>query len=272
MPQPKVYWQRLAGKVAIVTGAGSQGEGFGTGKAICAVFAREGAQVCLVDHVPARAEETLALIRSTGGAAFVCAADVTDSAACAAAVAATVQRYGALHVLINNVGLGAGGGHLEQLDEMLWQRIIDVNLKSTFLMCRHAIPQIVAAGGGAVVNIASTAGLRAHGAAAYGPAKAGVVTMTKELAVIYGRHGVRANTVAPGHIFTPLVSGALDDASRQNRRKVAPLGIEGDAWDVAAAALFLASDEARFITGTCLPVDGGVSEIAALSAYELIHQ
>ncbi len=272
MPQPKSYWQRLAGKIAIVTGAGSQGEGFGTGKAISLLFAREGAKVCLVDREPARAEETLVLIRSAGGEAFVCTADVTDSCACAAVVAATVERYGALHILVNNVGLGAGGGRFEQLDEALWQRIIDVNLKSTFLMCRHAVPQIVAAGGGAVVNIASTAGLRGHGAGAYGPSKAAVVALSKELAVIYGRDGVRANTIAPGHIFTPLVSGLLDEASRQRRRKVAPLGIEGDAWDVAAAALFLASDEARFITGTCLPVDGGVTEIAALSAYDLIQQ
>jgi NAD(P)-dependent dehydrogenase (short-subunit alcohol dehydrogenase family) len=272
MPQPQHYWRRLQGKVAIVTGAGSQGAGFGTGKAISALFAREGARVCLADRDPARAEETLAMIAAAGGEAFVCAGDVTDSGDCARIVQATAQRYGALHVLVNNVGLGAGGGRLEQLDEALWQQIVDVNLKSAFLMCRHALPRIVAAGGGAVVNIASTAGLRGHGSAAYGPSKAGLVALSKELAVIYGRDGVRANTIAPGHIFTPLVAGMLDAPARLRRRAVAPLGVEGDAWDIAAAALFLASDEARFISGACLPVDGGVTEIAALTAHELIRK
>jgi NAD(P)-dependent dehydrogenase (short-subunit alcohol dehydrogenase family) len=272
MPYPKAFHQRLAGKVAIVTGAGSQGHGVGTGKAIACVFAREGASVCLVDQNEERAVETLEMIREAGGNAFVCAADVTDGDACARVVAAVVDRYGALHVLINNVGVAGPGGRFETLDEASWDRIIDVNLKSAFLMCRSAAPQLVAGGGGAVVNVSSTAGLRSHGAAAYGSSKAGMIALTREMAVVYGRDGMRANAIAPGHIFTPMVESMLDEEAKERRRRVAPLAIEGDAWDVASAALFLASDEARFITGVCLPVDGGVTEIAALRAYDLMQR
>jgi NAD(P)-dependent dehydrogenase (short-subunit alcohol dehydrogenase family) len=272
MPYPKVFHQRLAGKVAIVTGAGSQGNGVGTGKAIACLFAREGASVCLVDQDAERAAETLAMIREAGGNAFVCAADVTDSHACARIVAATVERYSALHVLVNNVGVAGAGGRFDNLDEASWDRIIDVNLKSAFLMSRSAAPQLVADGGGAVVNVSSTAGIRSHGSAAYGSSKAGMIALTRELAVAYGRDGMRANAIAPGHILTPMVESMLDEQAKDRRRKIAPLGIEGDAWDVASAALFLASDEARFITGVCLPVDGGVTEIAALCAYELMQR
>lgn len=269
MPRPSRYLQRLAGKVAIVTGAGSQGEGFGTGKAIACVFAREGARVALVDLDAERAELTRRLIVEDGGDAFVCAADVTEPDGCRRVVAATLEHYGRLDVLVNNVGHGAGGGRLEALPDGLWQRVLDLNLKSVVLMTQQAITHLVASRGN-VVNIASTAGLRAHGGAAYGPSKAAVVALSRELAVMYGRDGVRANTIAPGHLFTPLVAQFVDAAGRERRRRIAPLGIEGDAWDVAAAALFLASDEARFISGVCLPVDGGVGEVAALAALEMI--
>ena len=267
MPRPSRYLQRLAGKVAIVTGAGSQGEGFGTGKAIAWVFAREGARVALVDLDAERAELTRRLIVEDGGDAFVCAADVTEVDGCRRVVAATLEHYGCLDVLVNNVGHGAGGGRLEALPDGQWQRVLD--LKSVVLMTQQAITHLVASRGN-VVNIASTAGLRAHGGAAYGPSKAAVVALSRELAVMYGRDGVRANPIAPGHRFTPLVAQFVDAAGRERRRRIAPLGIEGDAWDVAAAALFLASDEARFISGVCLPVDGGVGEVAALAALEMI--
>ena len=270
MPQPSQYWQRLAGKVAIVTGAGSQGEGVGTGKAMAYVFAREGARVCLVDLERDRAEVTRSMIAEAGGEAFVCAADVTDGSTCAQVVAQTVARYGRLDVLVNNVGFGAGGGRLETLPDELWDRVMAVNLKSAALMSKHAAPHLVAARG-AFVHIASSAGLRAHGGAAYGPSKAALIALSRELAVMYGRDGVRSNTIAPGHLFTPLVEQFIDEAGRRRRRLIAPLGIEGDAWDVAAAALFLASDEARFITGVCLSVDGGVNEVAALAALERLE-
>jgi NAD(P)-dependent dehydrogenase (short-subunit alcohol dehydrogenase family) len=271
MPRPTHFRGRLIGKTALVTGAGSQGSGFGTGKAIAITFALEGARVCLVDRELERAQETQREIIANGGEAFTVAADVTKSGDCAAAVAATLQRYGRLDILVNNVGIGVGGGRIEQLDEALWSRVIDVNLTGAVLMAKHAITALIAARG-SIVSIASIAALRSHGGGvAYSASKAGLIAATRDLAVMYGREGVRANIVAPGHIFTPLVEGMLDDEARKVRRKVAPLGIEGDAWDIAAASLFLASDEARFITGACLPVDGGVVEVGALTAYGLIQ-
>jgi NAD(P)-dependent dehydrogenase (short-subunit alcohol dehydrogenase family) len=268
MPAPHRHYDRLTGKVALVTGAGSQGQGVGTGKAIACTFAREGARICLVDREPARAAETLQRIESTGGDAFVHTADVTTQDGCEGAVQAAVARYGQLDVLVNNVGFGAGGGKLDQLPPELFDTVMHVNLRSAYLMSRSALPHLVARRGN-VVNIVSTAGLRAHGAAAYGPAKAALLQFTREIAVSYGRDGVRANSIAPGHLFTPLVEQYLDAAGRERRRRIAPLGIEGDAWDVALAALFLASDEARFISGACLPVDGGVTQVAALTAHEM---
>jgi NAD(P)-dependent dehydrogenase (short-subunit alcohol dehydrogenase family) len=271
MPQPTQFRDRLQGKVAIVTGAGSlDGQGSGTGKAIAFVFACEGARVCLVDREASRAEATRKLIAAAGGEAFVCAGDVTASADCSRIVAQTLDRYGRLDTLVNNVGIGVSGGRVEQLDEAVWDRVIDVNLKSAVLMCKHAIPALIASRG-SVVNIASSAALRSHGGGvAYSASKAGMIAVTRDLAIMYGREGIRANVVAPGHIYTPLVAGSIDQRSRDLRRDIAPLGVEGDAWDIAAATLFLASDEARFITATCLPVDGGVSEIAALTAHGMI--
>lgn len=276
MPQPDRFWNRLEGRVAIVTGAGSQGEGFGTGKAIAYTFAREGAKVCLVDREPERAEETRALIAADGGEAFVQPADVTDSAACAAVVAATLERYDRLDVLVNNVGIASATERGEAVDEANWQRVIDINLKSVMLMSKHAIPALVKSGNAAIVNISSVASMISSGAIAYASSKAGMNQLTRELAILHGRDGIRVNTVAPGHIFTPLLSdlferGVVDAKLRETRRKVAPLAIEGDAWDVASAVLFLASDEARFVTGTLLPVDGGVTQIAPLTAYEFIQ-
>ena len=271
MPRPTQFRGRLLGKTALVTGAGSQGAGVGTGKAIAMVFALEGANVCLVDRERERVEETRAEIEAAGGDAFISIADVTRSTECERAVAATLQRYGRLDALVNNVGIGIGGGRVEQLEEAVWEKVINVNLTSAVLMCKHALPALIAARG-AIVNIASVAALRAHGGGvAYSASKAGLIAATRDLAVMYGREGVRANVIAPGHIFTPLVESMLNRETREVRRKVAPLGIEGDAWDVAAAALFLASDEARFITAACLPVDGGVAEIAALTAHGLIN-
>jgi NAD(P)-dependent dehydrogenase (short-subunit alcohol dehydrogenase family) len=270
MSRPTQFFRRLLGKTALVTGAGSQGAGVGTGKAIAIVFALEGARVCLVDRERQRVEETRAEIEAAGGECFVSIADVTQSTQCERAVAATLQRYGRLDALVNNVGIGVSGGRVEQLDEAVWERVMDVNLRSAVLMCKHALPALIAARG-AIVNIASIAALRAHGGGVvYSASKAGLIAATRDLAVMYGREGVRANVVAPGHIFTPLVEGMLDRDAREVRRRIAPLGSEGDAWDVAAAALFLASDEARFITAACLPVDGGVTEIGALAAHALI--
>ena len=270
MPRPGRYFDRLSGKVAIVTGAGSRGEPFGTGKAIAYLFAREGARVCLVDLDRQRAEQTQSIIAGDGGEAFVAVADVARDADDEAVVRTTVQRWGRIDILINNAGISLGGGRLERLEEAAWDRVLDVNLKSAMLLAKHAIPHMT--GGGAIVNITSVAALRAHGVVPYGASKAALIALTRELAVLYGRDGIRANAIAPGHIYTPMVSGGLDEKVRERRRKVAPLGIEGDAWEVAAAALFLAGDEARFITGVCLPVDGGVTQTAALTGHAFITE
>lgn len=276
MPEPKEFRNRLQGKVAIVTGAGSQGKGFGTGKAIAYSFAREGAQVCLVDREPQRAEETLRLIGAAGGNAFVHVADVTDSNACLGIVKETITRYGRLDLLVNNVGVATGSERADALDEANWERLMNVNLKSAVLMSKHAIAQMIKSGGGAIVNISSVSSVISSGSIAYAGSKAAMNSLSCELAILHGRDAIRVNTVAPGHIFTPLVTdlfekGVLDASAREARRKVAPLGVEGDAWDIASAALFLASDEARFITGVFLPVDGGVTRIAPLTAHDLIN-
>jgi NAD(P)-dependent dehydrogenase (short-subunit alcohol dehydrogenase family) len=273
VPMPQQYRARLPGKVAIVTGAGSQGDGIGTGKAIAVVMAGEGAKVCLVDRELARAEETHGMIRAAGGESFVCVGDVTTAADCERFVAETVQRFGGVDVLVNNVGIAGAFGNFENFDEAAWDRVIDVNLKSAVLMSRFAVPQMIRRGGGAIVNISSIAGIRAHGGGfAYGPSKAAMNELSCELAVAYGRKGIRANTVAPGHIVTPMSQGLLGDQARAARRKVNTLGVDGDAWDIAAAVLFLASDEARFISGVLIPVDGGVVQTGPLAAHALITQ
>jgi NAD(P)-dependent dehydrogenase (short-subunit alcohol dehydrogenase family) len=250
---------RLEGKVAIVTGAGSSGPGVGTGKATSTLFAREGAKVLLVDRVARRAEETLATIREEGGEASVFAADVTRAEECQAAVAAAVERYGALHVLFNNVGI-RGGGSVVDLKEEDWDRVLEVNLKSMVLTSKHAIPRMIEAGGGSIVNVSSIAGLRSGSRGhniAYSASKGGVIALTTAMAVDHGRDNIRVNAIAPGHIYTPMVS-EMTDETRDLRRRAAPLGTEGTAWDIAWAALFLASDEARWISGVVLPVDAGV--------------
>ncbi len=270
MPEPKVYNRTLAGKTAIVTGAGTEGEGIGIGRATAVVLAGEGARVCLVDRDPERAEATRLQIENLGGEAFVTAGDVTDRASCARFVAETVGRYGRLDILVNNVGIATPVA-LDSPDEAAWLRMFDINLTSAMLMCRYAIPAMIENLGGSIINISSIAGIRAHGSLAYGPSKAAMAALAREIAVMYGRQGVRANTVAPGHVLTPLAMSLLPAEARAKRRNVGPLGIEGDAWDVALAVRYLASDEARFITGVHLPVDGGVTEIGPLSAHALIE-
>jgi NAD(P)-dependent dehydrogenase (short-subunit alcohol dehydrogenase family) len=271
MPKPTRFNKRLLGKVAVVTGAGSSGPGFGIGKAIAFSYAGEAARVCLVDRDSTLAEETRAVIAAAGGDAIVCQGDITLDADCARIVAHTIEHFGGLDILVNNVGTSIGGGPLESLDMAVWDRVLDVNLRGAILLTKHAIPHLIAAGQGSILNIASIAGLMASGGVAYGPSKAALISMTRELALLYGRRGVRANAICPGHIHTPHVAGMIDEGMRKLRARIAPLGVEGDAWDVAAAAVFLASDESRFITAVCLPVDGGATEILPMSAHGLLE-
>jgi NAD(P)-dependent dehydrogenase (short-subunit alcohol dehydrogenase family) len=271
MPQPTRFSDRLAGKVAIVTGAGA-GEGeVGIGRATAYLLGGEGARLCCVDLEAGRAEETARSVRDRGGDAIALAGDVTDAADCASFVAAAVARFGGLDILVNNVGVSTPV-QLDGFDEALWRRILDTNLTSAVLMSRFAVPEMIRAGGGAIVNISSIAGMRAHGALAYGPSKAAMAQLSREIVVLHGCDGIRANTVAPGHVMTPHAMRLLPAEMRETRRKVSPLGVEGDAWDVAHAVAFLASDEARFIAGIELPVDGGVTQIGPMAGHGFIQR
>ncbi|KHK89113.1 SDR family NAD(P)-dependent oxidoreductase [Novosphingobium malaysiense] len=267
---PNTFRGRLTGKTAIVTGAGTRGEGFGTGRAIAALFAGEGANVCLVDRDHDAVMGTLRIIEDLGGRAFVVEGDVTSEADCKRFAGETRDRFGGVDILVNNVGIASAADKLDDLDLAQWQRIFDVNLKSAVLMGAQAVPMMRAQGGGAIVNVVSIAGMLAYGGMAYGPSKAAMIHLTREIALAHGRDGIRANAIAPGHIYTPMLDGLIPDELRAARRKAGPIGIEGDAWDIAHAALFLASDEARFITGTCLPVDGGVTTVGSLAAASLL--
>jgi NAD(P)-dependent dehydrogenase (short-subunit alcohol dehydrogenase family) len=247
---------RLEGKVAIVTGAGSRGPGIGNGKATAILFAREGAKVLLVDRVPERAYETLESVKAEGGVASVFTADVTNVANCRAMVAAAVDRYGQLDILHNNVGIESTG-NVADMNLKEWDIVMEVNLKSIALTCRFAIPQMIAGSGGAVINISSVAALRPRGNDAYSTSKGGVIALTRAMALSHARGHVRVNCIVPGPVFTPMVADRITKEVRERRRLATALQTEGTAWDVAWAAVYLASDEARWVTGIALPVDGG---------------
>ena len=248
---------RLDGKVAIVTGAGSRAEGIGNGRATAVLFAREGARVLLVDRDREVAETTLAMIEEEGGEAAVHEADVTVSEDCHAMVAAALDRWGRLDILHNNVGIG-GRGSVVEVDEEDWERIMRVNVTGMMLASKHAIPAIKQSGGGAIVNISSIAALRPRGLTAYSTSKGAVIALTQAMAVDHAPDGIRVNCIAPGPVYTPMVyAGGMSEELRERRRDASLLQIEGSGWDIGYAALFLASDEARYITGVVIPVDGG---------------
>lgn len=259
---------RLAGKVAFITGAGSVGPGWGNGRATAVRFAEEGARVFGVDRDVERMAETAQRIAEAGGHFVSCACDVTSSASIADAVAHCIAAFGRIDVLVNNVGGSAKGGPVEMTEEV-WDAQIDHNLKSVFLACKHVIPHMLAQGSGAIVNLSSTSGMRWTGAAqiAYAATKAGVIQFTKVLAVQYAKQGIRVNTVVPGQLHTPMVetrlagqrAGGDVEALLKQRQARIPLPFMGDGRDTANAALFLACDESRFVTGTEIVVDGGMS-------------
>ncbi len=250
--------QRLKGKVAIVTGAGSRGPGLGNGKAAAILFAREGARVLCVDQVIQRAEETCASIRSEKGEASAFQADVSRAADCERIVATAIQRYGRLDVLHNNVGIESRKGVLETSEEE-WDRVMAVDLKSMFVAVQAAIPRLVEAGGGSIINVSSVAALRSHGRTAYAAAKAGVIGLTISLAGQLAKDRIRVNGIAPGFVWTPMVAEGMSPELRERRRLAAPIQDEGTAWDVGWAAVYLASDESRWVTGQVLVVDGGLT-------------
>ncbi|WP_142781747.1 SDR family NAD(P)-dependent oxidoreductase [Agrobacterium sp. T29] len=258
---------RLKDKVAIITGAGCVGPGWGNGRAASVIFGREGAKIFAVDLRAETMEETVERTRETSAEIETHLCDVTDNDQVAEMVRRCVERFGKVDILVNNVGGSSAGGAVA-LSEENWDRQIDFNLKSVFLTCKHAIPEMEKAGGGSIVNTASTSGLRFTGApqVAYASSKAAIIQFSRVTAVEYAKKNIRVNTVVPGQMHTPMVearlagqrSGGDVDALLQSRLARIPLGFMGDGRDTANAALFLASDEARFVTGTELVVDGGM--------------
>jgi NAD(P)-dependent dehydrogenase (short-subunit alcohol dehydrogenase family) len=247
---------RLADKVAIVTGAGARGPGLGNGKATAILFAREGARILCVDAAVERAEETVKIIAAEGGDAAAFGADVSRAAECRAMVAAAVDRFGGLDILHNNVGIESRTDILDVTEEE-WDRVMAVDLKSMMLASQAAIPRLVERGGGAITCVSSIAGLRGHRRTAYAAAKAGVIGLVTTLAEQLGPRGIRVNAIAPGPVWTPMVA-SLGEELREKRRRSVPLRTEGTGWDVGWAAVYLASDEARWVTGHTLVVDGGL--------------
>ena len=260
---------RVEGKVAIVTGAGSTpGPGIGTGKGTAVVLAREGASVLLVDLHPERADETRRMIEDDGGTAEVFAADATRAADCEAMVQAAVDAFGTVDILVNNIGLASLGTVVDTSEEA-WDRAFDINLRTAFLSAKYAVPVMAAQGSGSIVNISSISALRGDGTVAYSAAKGGLTAMTVDMAYSHGRQGIRVNAIAPGHITTPMVASVSAAGPRAEfmdtlRSEAGLLGTPGTGWDVGYAAAFLASDEARWITGVVLPVDSGVLSVTPL--------
>jgi NAD(P)-dependent dehydrogenase (short-subunit alcohol dehydrogenase family) len=260
---------RVTGKVAIVTGAGSTpGPGVGTGKAAAVVLAREGARVLCVDLLAERAEQTRAMIDAEGGQAVVFAGDCTRSADCEAMVAAAVESFGTVDILVNNIGRAALGTVVDTTEEA-WDQAFAINLRTAFLASKHAVPVMAAQGAGAIVNISSISALRGDGTVAYSAAKGALIAMTVDMAYSHGRQGIRVNAIAPGHITTPMVHSVSAPGPRAAfmdtmRAQSGLLGTPGDGWDVGWAAAFLAGDEARWITGAVLPVDSGVLSVTPL--------
>lgn len=258
--------KRLDGKVVMVFGAGSSGPGWGNGKAAAVAFAREGARVVAIDLDADAVAQTVGAIESEGYQALAATADVTDSASVVAAVDKTMTAHGRIDVLHNNVGVTTMGGPPD-LDEAAWQRSLDINVGSVYRTTRAIIPHMIEQGSGVIINISSLASIRWSGYPyfAYYASKAAVNQATVAIALQYARNGIRANAILPGAIDTPLIYKQISsqyksvEEMREARNRAIPTGKMGTAWDIAYAAVFLASDEASFITGVCLPVDGGQS-------------
>jgi NAD(P)-dependent dehydrogenase (short-subunit alcohol dehydrogenase family) len=271
--------KRLAGKVAIVTGGGSYDGELGTGQATAICLAREGAQVLVADLSPNNAARTIAAIKDdSGGEAFAFIGDATNSDDSQAMIAAAVEHYGSLHVLVNNLGFGgrssrwAGEPGLTGVDDPYWEAAFNLNLKSAMLASKYAIPAMTAVGGGSIINISSCDGIAGamHYGVPYSVSKGALHMLTKTTAAFHGRQGIRANCIAPGHLYAAFTED-ISPEIRERRRRVAPLGTEGTAWDIAWAAVFLASDQARWISGVILPVDGGLYAIQPLLGHDLIE-
>ena len=259
--------RRLEGKTAVIVGAGqTPGETIGNGRAMTVLFAREGAHVMCVDRNLASAEETVAQITGEGGQAFAFEADVTKAETCAAIAREAVVQLKRIDILVNNVGTGRGDAPPHAIEEEAWDRIMNINLKSMAMTIRHVLPVMRQQKSGAILNISSLAAIAGHHMVTYEVSKMAVNRLTTVVAAGNAKHGIRCNVIMPGLMDTPMaitgIAAATNkstEALRAERSARVPMGHMGTAWDTAFAALFLCSDEARFITGAVLPVDGGTS-------------
>jgi len=251
---------RLDGRVAIVTGAGSRTDEIGNGRAAAILLARRGATVLLLDTQLDAAQHTQKVIQAQGGRALALQADVSCVRDCESAVQTAVAQWGRVDILVNNVGIGGPAGNAVEVGLEEWEDALRVNVTSMMLMAKYAIPEMRRAGAGAIVNIASVAGLLGGTPSLlYPTSKGAVVNMTRAMAAHHGLEGIRVNCVAPGMVYTPMVAGRMTPQAREERRKRSLLHTEGSGWDVGHAVAYLASDEARWVTGVILPVDAGAT-------------
>ncbi|MEC7870867.1 MAG: SDR family oxidoreductase [Chloroflexota bacterium] len=262
---------RLKDKVAIVTGAGTRGEIAGTGQAASILMAREGAKILLCDIDIDRAEETLNVIEKEDGTGKIFIGDVTSEKDCEAMINESIKQFGKLDILFNNVG-GPGSGMVTEIDEEDWHRSIDLNIKSAVMGSKYAIPAMEKSGGGSIINVSSIDGTQAGSTrnVPYSISKAAISHLSRIMAVHHGRQNIRVNCVAPGHVYGafPNRFKKMEEDWRDLRKKAGPLGTEGTAWDVGWAVVYLASDEAKWVTGVVLPVDAGVQAASPLSMWD----
>ena len=250
----------LSGKVALISGGGAAGDGIGNGRAAAILLARSGTKVMVADRELKLAERTVQMITEEGGTAAALSADVTNEDDCKELVQATVDRFGRLDFLDNNVGIGSRGSVVEEKPEQ-YRKVMQVNVETMFLLSKYAIPAMIdTAKSGAIVNISSISALRPRGLTSYTTSKAAVIGLTRAMAVDHGRDNIRINCICPGPMYTPMVyARGMSDAARANRKKASVLKMEGTGWDVGHAVKFLLSRHARYITGQVLVVDGGVT-------------
>jgi NAD(P)-dependent dehydrogenase (short-subunit alcohol dehydrogenase family) len=260
----------LVGKVAIIAGAGSRASGIGNGRAAAVLLAEAGAKVALVDSAADHLTETVALVEKVGGEHLALTADVSDAADCERVIERVVEAWGGVDVLFNNVGVVGPSGSVVDVDLEAWDRCFDINVTSMVLMSRFAIPHMRRRGGGSIINTSSIAGvLGAHPSVIYSATKGAVTNLTRAMAATHGPENIRVNALVPGFLHTPMVYGqGLSEEDRIRRRNVAPLGVggvEGTGWDVGEIVRFLASEKARFISGTNIPVDGGLTAVIPMT-------
>jgi len=254
---PFLGGMRLKGKVALIAGAGSSGPGMGIGRATSILFAQEGAKVVCADINEEAAKETLRMVRERGGEGIVVQGDFTRSEDARRIVETAVSTYGKLDILHNVVGIATPFGILETSEED-WDAVVTTNLKSIFLMSKYTVPHMIRGGGGVIINTSSAAGLTGHPSANYSATKAAIINLTRSMAIELAEHRIRVNCIAPGFLDTPMVAPIMTEERRRILEWMIPLGRLGTAWDAAYGALYLASDEASYVTGITLVIDGGL--------------